>query len=110
MPTDATGEHATAPPARPTSPVISASRGQVSITGSGFLPNRLVTVRITHTGDDIRDYLTYVSDADGFLNVVLPETALIETGHIAVTDHRLDPAGEGGLLWSNTVIVAFTGT
>ena len=106
MPTDATGEHAPAPPVRPTSPVISASRGQVSIMGSGFLPNRLVTVRITHTGDDIRDYLTYVSDADGFLNVVLPETALIGTGHIAVTDFRRDPAGEGCLLWSNTVIVS----
>ncbi len=106
MPTDATGEHATAPPARPTSPVISVPRGQVLITGSGFLPNHLLTVRITHTGDDIRDYLTYVSDADGFLNLVMPETALIGIGRVAVTDFRHEPAGEGGLLWSNTIIVA----
>lgn len=110
MPTDSTGKHAIAPPTRPAGPVISVPRGQVSITGRGFLPDRQVSVRITHTGDDIRDYLTFVSDADGLLNVVLPETALIGTGQIAVTDYRHDPAGDGGLLWSNTIIVAASGT
>jgi hypothetical protein len=25
--------------------------------------------------------------------------------HCAVTDHRPDPDGDGGVLWSNTVIV-----
>ena len=37
-----------------------------------------------------------------------PETAVTETGHIAVTDHRPDPDGDGGLLWTNTVIVTPT--
>jgi hypothetical protein len=104
------GEHPPAPPVRPTGPVIGVSRGQVLITGTGFLPNCPVTVRITYAGDDIVDYLTYISDADGYLSAALPETAIIETGHIAVTDNRPDPAGDGGLLWSNTVIVTHTGT
>lgn len=111
MPTDAPGEHAAAPPAGQTSPMISASRGQVLITGTGFLPNCPVTVRITYSGEDIVDYLTYISDADGFLSAALPAAAITtETGHsITVTDHRHDLAGESGLLWSNTVIVTPTG-
>ncbi len=106
MPTDPTGEHAAAPPVRPTNPVISAARDQALITGTGFLPNRAVTVRITGTGEDIVDYLTYISDAEGCLSAPLPETAITETTHIDVTDHRHDPTGRGGLLWSNTVNVA----
>ena len=109
MPTDAPGEHAAAPPAGQTSPIISASRGQILITGTGFLPNCPVTVRITYSGEDIVDYLTYISDADGALCAPLPETAVTETAHITATDHRPDPAGDGGLLWSNAVIVTPTG-
>ncbi len=110
MPTDAHGERAPAPPIRPADPIISASRGQVLITGTGFLPNCAVTVRITYSGEDVVDYLTYISDADGCLCAPLPESAIAQTGHIAVTDHRPNPAGDGGRLWSNTVIVAPTGT
>jgi hypothetical protein len=90
---------------RPAGPIISAYCGQVFIAGTGFSPNCPVTVRIAYSGDDIVDYLTYMSDADGGLSAPLPETAVTETGHITVTDHRHDPFGDGGLLWSNTVIV-----
>src|SRR5277367_6185218 len=110
MPTDVPGNEQAARPVRPTGPSISASRADVLVTGRGFLPNRSVTIRITYVGEDIVDYLTYVSDADGYLSAPLPESAVIETGHIAVTDHRPDPDGDGGLLWSNTVIVTHTGT
>ena len=110
MPTDVPGNQPPGRPIRPTGPTISASCGHVLITGSGFLPNRSVTIRITYMGEDIVDYLTYVSDADGYLSAPLPETAVSETGQIAVTDHRPDPDGDGGLLWSNTVIVTDTGT
>ena len=106
MPTDVPGNQPPAGPVRPTGPMISASRGQVLITGSGFLPNRSVTIRITYTGEDIVDYLTYISDADGGLSAPLPETAVTEAGRIAVTDHRPDPFGDGGVLWSNTIIVS----
>jgi hypothetical protein len=109
MPTDTPSEHAPAP-VRPPGPIISASCGHVLITGSGFLPNRSVTIRITYIGDDIVDYLTYTSDADGYLSAPLPQTAITETGHITVTDHRPDPAGDCGVLWSNTVVVAPAGT
>jgi len=110
MPTYVPRNQPNARPIGPTDPIISASRGHVLITGSGFLPNRSVTIRITYIGEDVVDYLTYISDADGYLSAPLPETALSETGHIAVTDHRPDPDGDGGLLWSNTVIVTHTGT
>jgi hypothetical protein len=110
MPTYVPRNQPNARPIGPTDPLISASRGHVLITGSGFLPNRSVTIRITYIGEDVVDYLTYISDADGYLSAPLPETAVSETGHIAVTDHRPDPDGDGGLLWSNTVIVTHTGT
>jgi hypothetical protein len=110
MPTDAPGEHAPAPPIRPTAPVITASRGQVLITGAGFRPNCPVILRITYCGDEIVDYLTYISDAHGCISAALPETAIIETVQLAVTDRRPDPAGDSGLLWSNTVIVSPIGT
>jgi hypothetical protein len=109
MPTDTLGNYAPVPPDQPPGPIISASGGQVLITGSGFLPNHLVSVRITYIGEDIVDYLTYVTDANGGLSAPLPETAITETGHIAVTDRRPDPDCDGGLLWSNTVIVTYTG-
>ena len=110
MPTEVPGNQPPARTVRPTGPIISAYEGPVFITGTGFLPNRPVTVRIAHSGDDVVDYLTYISDADGALSAPLPETAVTETGHISVTDHRPDPFGDGGLLWSNTVIVTSAGT
>jgi hypothetical protein len=42
----------------------------------------------SNTGEDIVDYLTFISDDDGCLSAT-------ETGHIAVTDHRPDPGGDG---------------
>ena len=65
MPTDAPGEPAAELLVGPISPVISVSRNQVVIIGTGFLPNCPVTVRVTSTGEDIVDDLTYTSDADG---------------------------------------------
>jgi hypothetical protein len=56
------GEYPPEPPVRSTGPVISASHGQVLITGIGFLPNYPVTVRVTCSGDEIVDYITYISD------------------------------------------------
>jgi hypothetical protein len=103
MPTDAPGEHTPAPRLRSTGPLISVGDGHVVITGSGFLPACPVTVRITCTGEDVVDYLTYSSDDHGYVSAALPESAVTHTGHIAVTDHRADP--DGGVLWSNTVIV-----
>ena len=71
------------------------------VIGSGFLPYHDVAIRITRAGDDIDDYLTYVTDGDGCLHSDLPNGV---TGklHIAATDHRRDPQGACGRLWSNT--------
>jgi hypothetical protein len=80
-------------------PTISAD-GHL-VTGSGFLPDHPVAVWITCAGEDIDDYLTYVTDCDGSLHSDLPNGV---TGklYIAVTDLRPDPDGACGRLWSNT--------
>ena len=86
-------------------PVISATRGHVVVTGTGFLPNHSVTVRITTDGEDIVDYLTYTTDPNGCLSAALPQTAIDRDAQITATDHRPDPKGDHGLLWSNAVTV-----
>jgi len=80
-------------------PIISA-HGQV-VTGCGFLPDHSVAIRITWAGEDISDYLTYLTDGDGYLHCELPDSAA-GTVYIAATDHRRDPGGACGRLWSNT--------
>jgi hypothetical protein len=91
----------------PGAPTICA-RGHL-VTGAGFLPDHNVSIRITRAGDDISDYLTYLADGDGHLHCELPESV---TGRlsIAATDHRLEPDGVCGRLWSNTctLVVAET--
>jgi hypothetical protein len=57
-------------------------------------------VRITCAGEDIDDYLTYVTDGDGYLHSDLPNCVTGEL-YIAATDHRPDPGGACGRLWSN---------
>jgi hypothetical protein len=81
------------------SPTISA-QGHL-VTGSGFVPDRRVAIRITRAGEDISDYLTYMTDGDGDLHCELPNSAT-GTLSIAATDHRPDPGGACGRLWSNT--------
>ena len=81
------------------SPTISAQGNLV--TGSGFLPDHRVAIRVTRAGEDISDYLTDMTDGHGYLHCELPNGA---TGklYIAATDHLPDPQGACGRLWSNT--------
>jgi hypothetical protein len=72
------------------------------ITGSGFLPNHGVAIHITRAGDDISDYLTYTTDPSGHLHADLPASAAVGSVRITATDHRPDPGGPCGRLWSNT--------
>ena len=71
------------------------------VTGCGFLPDHRGAIRITRAGEDISDYLAYLTDGDGHLRSGLPKSAAA-TLYIAVTDHRPDPGGACGRLWSNT--------
>ena len=90
-------------PHSPATPTISVQRHLV--TGSGFLPYHTVTVQITRAGEDISDYLTYMADGHGYLHCDLPNGAT-GTLYIAATDHRPDPDGACGRLWSNTYTLA----
>jgi hypothetical protein len=79
------------------------------VTGCGFLPDHNVSIRITRAGEDISDYLTYLADGDGYLHCELPTSATGKLS-IAATDHRPQPDGACGRLWSNTytIVVAET--
>jgi hypothetical protein len=81
------------------SPTISAQGHLVS--GCGFLPDHRVAIRITRAGEDITDYLTYLTDGHGYLHCELPNGAPGKL-YIAATDHRPDAGGACGRLWSNT--------
>jgi hypothetical protein len=105
MPTSVSDNPAT--PHSSATPTIGA-HGHL-LTGSGFLPEHNVTIRITRAGEDIDDYLTYVTDGDGYLHCELPRS-VTGTLSIAASDHRRDPDGACGRLWSNTcsLVVAET--
>ena len=85
----------------PAKPAITVTRAGVVI-GADFLPDHEVTVRITRPGESVSDYLTYRTDRNGHLHAELPATALSGTLQIAATDHRPDPDGQCGWVWSNT--------
>src|ERR1700734_98619 len=92
----------------PATPAITVTRLGVVI-GAGFLPDREVTVRITRPGESVSDYVTYASDRNGDLRAELPATALSGILEIAATDHRPDPGGPCGRIWSNTFTLTFVG-
>jgi hypothetical protein len=106
MPTDSPSDPAPSwRPATPRGPTITATIGQVVVDGTGFLPNHVVTIRITRGGDGSADYLTYTTDTEGRLTAVLPLTAIAQTAQISASDHRPVADDDNGLLWSNTIIV-----
>jgi hypothetical protein len=84
---DPSGPHSSA------APTIS-SHGQL-ITGSGFLPDYNVAIRVTRAGEDISDYLTFMTDGDGYLHGELP-ASVTGTLYIAVTDRPLRSWGAWG--------------
>jgi hypothetical protein len=86
-------------------PTINATADSV-VTGKGFLPERRVTVCVTYTADGISDYLTYTADPGGDLRAELPTSPTAGALRITATDHRSDPDGACGLLWSNTHTLA----
>ena len=90
----------------PATPEITVTRVGVVI-GADFLPNCEVTVRITRPGENVSDYVTYTSDRNGNLHAEVPATALIGILEIAATDHRPDPDGQCGRIWSNTYTLKF---
>jgi len=92
----------------PAMPTITVTRVGIVI-GAGFLPNGEVTVRITRPGDIIGDYVAYTSDRNGDLHAELPATALTGILQITATDHRPDPDGQCGRIWSNTYTIKFIG-
>jgi hypothetical protein len=88
----------------PVTPAITVTRVGI-VVGAGFLPDHDVTVRITRPGESVRDYVTYTSDRNGDLHAELPATALTGMLQIAATDHRPDPDGECGRIWTNTCTI-----
>jgi hypothetical protein len=82
-------------------PVIAAA-GDTVITGTRFLPDRDVTVRVVYSVDGVTDYLAFTTDVHGDLVAALPISPQSRVLAVSASDHRPDPDGECGLLWSNT--------
>ena len=89
------------PSAAAAAPTITAT-ADIVITGVGFLPGHKVTICVTYIAEDISDYLNYTADLSGYLHAELPTSPATGALHITATDHRADPDGACGLLWSNT--------
>lgn len=85
-------------------PTITATAGHI-IIGAGFLPDHDVTIRVSYTADAVSDYLTYTAGPHGDLYAEVAAGSAGGPLHITATDHRTDPAGECGLLWSNCLTV-----
>jgi hypothetical protein len=94
-------------PGTPTAAGVGVPRITVAtdctITGTGFLSAHHVTIRVTYTAEDVADYFTYVAGPGGDVHGRLPTSPTEGKIQIAATDHRSDPDGACGLLWSNTV-------
>jgi hypothetical protein len=87
----------------PETPAVTATPAYI-LTGTGFLPDHEVTVRITYNDDEFSDFLTCTTDAGGRLWLAVPSSP--RTAIWAATDHRSTPGcGNGGELWSNTCLL-----
>jgi hypothetical protein len=85
-------------------PAIAAA-GNTVITGSGFLPDRGVIVRVVYSVDGVTDYLAFTSDLHGDLIAEVPISPDSGVVTVSASDHRPDPDGECGMLWSNTATI-----
>jgi hypothetical protein len=99
------------PPAPSTKPSINvSSRGsgsgaQFTVTGSGFLPNKTVTVRVVDAAFNMSSF-QQSSDASGNItaNLSIPCSSASPL-HFSATDGRPDPSDLTGVLWSNTFMI-----
>lgn len=85
-------------------PTITTHAGYV-VTGAGFLTNQSVTIRVTYIGEQVSDDLAFSADVCGRLWAQIPTSPTSGAMHVSATDHRADPDGVEGLLWSNTAII-----
>jgi len=92
--TDASSNQRSAPTADNVAPSITATADSV-IVGTGYLP-------VTYIAEHVSDYLTYIAGPSGDLHGCLPISPSTGPVRITATDHRSDPNGVCGLLWSNT--------
>ncbi len=101
----ALGNPGRVPPAPSAAPAIAVIAGDI-INGTGFLADHHVIIRVAYTAEHICDYLTYTTDRGGGLYAELPISPTSGALLITATDHRIDPGGACGLLWSNTLTVS----
>jgi hypothetical protein len=96
-----------APPPPPVPPAISVAAkgdGSFTVTGSGFVPNATVTIRIV---DDALVTVNFDQSADAQGNLSFPTGKICQRAgdlHFSAHDGRTDPNDPmRGPLWSNTV-------
>lgn len=97
------------PPKPLVHPTISVvyKNGQYIVTGSKFLPNKNVTIRVVE-GDSTTAYTDFSQNSDGSGNLNAPLTISCVSGlhlHFSATDFRPDTSDFTGDLMSNTVTI-----
>lgn len=96
------------PPPSSSGPQISVTRegsGQNAIfvvSGSGFLPNKVVTIRVVDSQFAQVNFQKN-SDANGGVNLRQSIPCLPGQSYFSATDSRSNPNDLTGLLWSNTI-------
>jgi hypothetical protein len=88
-------------------PTITVGAGYI-VAGAGFLPDHVVTIRVTYTADNVSDYLAFSTNARGELYAELPISPATGTLYVVATDHRTDRHGACRLVWSNTETIRLT--
>jgi hypothetical protein len=100
------GEAAAADAGNSSAPVISVSTkgdGSFVITGSGFVTNTTVHIRVV---DDALTTLWFDTGSDGQGKINFPVSGICKLPgnlHFSANDGRPDPSDLTGTLWSNTV-------
>jgi LGFP repeat len=95
--------HPPQPPTISVEPKGSGANASFTVTGSGFIPNHSVTIRVAD-GYNADRYITRTSDASGHLSATFPMP--VNPGwtlYFSATDGRLNPNDATGSLVSNTV-------
>jgi hypothetical protein len=81
----------------------SGSGAQFTVTGSGFLANKIVTIRVV---DDALNMTSFQQSSDASCRISANLSYSCSSGHslaFSANDGRPDPNDLTGILWSNTV-------
>jgi hypothetical protein len=96
-----------------TKPTISVRFDRVgptfTVSGTGFLPNHVVHIRVVNNASLVTVFFDAASDSSGRINHPITfEVAFPQRYSFSANDERRDSGDLTGTLWSNTVTITAT--